>query len=200
MNEAEIKHIQERVGTDPDGDWGTNSITACQEYLRGLMPSPHPFPVENTLAFLAFYGPHGAPDGFTPPGKKITLPFPIFYEGSPRTSLTAHTKCADSLLRVFERLGDAFPDEDSRRAAGILTFDGLYNPRLKRGSSSAWSMHSWMNAIDLNADENGNTTHWPTASTMPIEVMECFAKEGWLAAGAFWGRDAMHFQATDPGA
>jgi hypothetical protein len=26
--------------------------------------------------------------------------------------------------------------------------------------------------------------------------MEEFAKEGWLAAGAFWGRDAMHFQAT----
>jgi hypothetical protein len=31
---------------------------------------------------------------------------------------------------------------------------------------------------------------------MPIQVMEEFAKEGWLAAGAFWGRDAMHFQAT----
>jgi hypothetical protein len=31
---------------------------------------------------------------------------------------------------------------------------------------------------------------------MPIEVMECFAREGWLSAGAFWGYDAMHFQAT----
>jgi hypothetical protein len=31
---------------------------------------------------------------------------------------------------------------------------------------------------------------------MPIEVMEEFAKEGWLPAGAFWSRDAMHFQAT----
>jgi hypothetical protein len=26
--------------------------------------------------------------------------------------------------------------------------------------------------------------------------MEEFAKEGWLSAGAFWSRDAMHFQAT----
>jgi hypothetical protein len=31
---------------------------------------------------------------------------------------------------------------------------------------------------------------------MPLEIMECFAREGWLSAGAFWGYDAMHFQAT----
>lgn len=196
MKEAEIIRTQERVGTKGDGSWGQNSIDACQKYLRDMMPSPHPFPAENTQEFLNFYGRHGEPDGFTPPGKKITLPFTIFYEGKAVNSLTAHEKCADSLLRVFERLAKAFPDEKSRKAAGILTYDGLYNPRLKRGSSTSWSMHSWMNAIDLNAGENGNSTHWPVASTMPIEVIECFAQEGWLSAGAFWGRDAMHFQAT----
>jgi hypothetical protein len=31
---------------------------------------------------------------------------------------------------------------------------------------------------------------------MPLDVMEIFAREGWLAAGAFWGRDSMHMQAT----
>jgi hypothetical protein len=31
---------------------------------------------------------------------------------------------------------------------------------------------------------------------MPLAVMEEFSREGWLAAGAFWNRDAMHFQAT----
>lgn len=194
MNEAEIIRTQERIGTEGDGAWGPKSVEACQKYLRDMMPSPHPFPAENSQEFLAFYGPHG--NGHTPPGKKITLPFTIFYEDKPVTTLTAHEKCADSLLRVFERLAKAFPDEKSRKAAGILTYDGLYNPRLKRGSSTSWSMHAWMNAIDLNAEENGNSTHWPVASTMPIEVMECFAQEGWLSAGAFWGRDAMHFQAT----
>jgi hypothetical protein len=59
-------------------------------------------------------------------------------------------------------------------------------------------MHAWMNAIDINAGRNGNKTSWPVNATMPIEVMECFAQEGWLSAGAFWGRDAMHFQATAP--
>jgi hypothetical protein len=196
MNEAEIIRTQKRVGTDGDGSWEPKSIAACQKYLRAMMPSPHPFPPEDTKAFLDFYGPHGVQDGYTPPGKKITLPFTIYYEKTPVKTLTAHEKCADSLLRVFERLAQTFPDEVSRKAAGILTYDGLYNPRLKRGSSTAWSMHSWMTAIDLNAGQNGNLAPWPAASTMPIEVIECFAKEGWLSAGAFWGRDAMHFQAT----
>jgi hypothetical protein len=31
---------------------------------------------------------------------------------------------------------------------------------------------------------------------MPLDVMEIFAREGWLAAGAFWSRDSMHMQAT----
>jgi hypothetical protein len=198
MTESQIKHIQDRIGAQPDGFWGPKSITACQKYLTDMMPKPHPFPAEGTNAFDAFYGRHGVKDGYTPPGKRIKLPFTIFYEGTAVTTLTAHEKCADSLLAVFERLAKAFPEPASRYQAGITTYDGLYNPRLKRGSSTSWSMHSWMNAIDLNAGENGNTTAWPVASTMPIEVMECFAQEGWLSAGAFWGRDAMHFQATRP--
>jgi hypothetical protein len=31
---------------------------------------------------------------------------------------------------------------------------------------------------------------------MPIEVMEAFARQGFKPAGAFWGRDAMHMEAT----
>ena len=50
--------------------------------------------------------------------------------------------------------------------------------------------------FDFAASENGNHTSWPVAATMPLGVMEIFAAEGWLPAGAFWGRDAMHFQAT----
>jgi hypothetical protein len=31
---------------------------------------------------------------------------------------------------------------------------------------------------------------------MPFGVMEIFAREGWKAAGAFWGRDSMHLEAS----
>lgn len=186
--------MQAKIGTTVDGFWGPQSIAACQRYLKRLMPNPNPFPRQANVT--AFYGPHGAPNGFTPPTTTITLPFPIFYGSTRVTTLKPHRLCAQSLLNVFNRLAVAFPTTADRRAAGILTYDGLYNPRRMRGNSGAWSMHAWAIAIDFNAASNGNQTHWPARATMPLEVMECFAAEGWLPAGAFWGRDAMHFQAT----
>lgn len=136
--------------------------------------------------------------GYTPPSKKIILPFAIYYDQTPVTLLRVHEKCADSLQGVFQKLATMYPDDASRKAAGILVYNGVYNPRMKRGSLNSWSMHAWMNAIDINAGKNGNKTSWPVNAKMPIEVMECFAQEGWVAAGAFWGRDAMHFQETGP--
>ena len=195
MKSSEIKRMQQKVGAAPDGFWGPKSIAACQEHLKRMMPDPHPFPHEEDVE--AFYGPHGEEGKFSPPTKEIILPFPIYYGSTQVTKLRPHRLCADSLLRVFERLAAAFPTEENRRAAGMLTYDGLYNPRRKRQGSS-WSMHAWAIAIDLNAGRNGNNTSWPSTAVMPLEVMECFTQEGWTSAGAFWGRDAMHFQATKP--
>lgn len=195
MTKAEIIRTQKVVGTTPDGFWGPKSTAAAQKHLRALMPSPHPFPKQSGVT--AFYGPHGVKGGYTPPLKKITLPFTVYYEKQPVKSLSPHEKCADSLLKVFELLAITYPTEEKRRAAGILTYDGIYNPRPMRNGSS-WSMHAWAIAIDLDAGRNGNATHWPVRAIMPIEVMECFAKCGWTAAGAFWSRDAMHFQALQP--
>lgn len=200
MTQEEIIRTQTRVGTIPDGFWGSKSTAAAQKHLRAMMPSPHPFPQQGTPAFHKFYGPHGVPDGYTPPTTLITLPFPLLLYGDPNhvvTKLRPHEKCAASLLRVFNRLLLAFPSGVDRVKAGIVTYDGLYNPRQIRGGYS-WSMHAWACAIDLDAARNGNTTHWPTGSHMPIEAMECFAQEGWLGLGWTASRDGMHFQATQP--
>lgn len=48
---------------------------------------------------------------------------------------------------------------------------------------------------DLDADDNTFRDAWPVKADMPLEVMEEFAIEGWLSAGAFWGYDS-NFQAT----
>ena len=74
-------------------------------------------------------------------------------------------------------------------------YAGCFNNRAMRGGSLP-SLHARGAAVDFDPDNNGNHVSWPTRATMPLEVMEEFAKEGWIAAGAFWGRDAMHFQAT----
>ena len=50
--------------------------------------------------------------------------------------------------------------------------------------------------IDLDPDHNGLKTSWPVAATMPIEVMEGFAREVWIGLGWQIGSDSMHFQPT----
>ena len=145
------------------------------------------------------FGPHGEADGsYRPPMKKFRLPFKLHLYGKESdqvSHLSCHELCADALLGVFERLADVYPDKSSRKKAGILDYYGIYNPRAIR-NGTVWSMHAYAIAIDLDANRNKNRSHWPTISKMPIEVMECFALEGFLSAGAFWSRDAMHFQAT----
>ena len=74
-------------------------------------------------------------------------------------------------------------------------YGGVFNYRPKRGGNSL-SLHSWGIAIDLDADDNSFRDSWPMKADMPLEIMEEFSKEGWLSAGAFWGYDAMHFEAA----
>jgi hypothetical protein len=198
MNKTQIMATQKRIGAAADGFWGPKSIAACQRHLRALLPSQHPFPTEAQVrAGTSIFGRQGIKDGYTPPMKGFTPPYPVFLYGNTTTRLTkitAHELVAASLeeilVMVRETLGLA-----GIREAGMDRYYGCYNPRNTRGGSVA-SMHSWAIAVDFDAGRNGNSTHWPTRAVMPVEVMECFARKGWLAAGAFWSRDAMHFQAT----
>ena len=195
MTQREIKEIQKKVGAVPDGFFGPNSIARCQVYLREMMPDPHPFPRQRDVT--DFYGPHGQKGGHTPPMKMIVLPFTVYFEGTPLPQIRAHEKVADSLLCVFQRLYEIYPTSEAQAEAGVNVFDGVYNPRPIRGGSS-WSKHAWAIAIDLDAGRNSNMSNWPYRAHMPLEVFECFAKEGWLNAGAYWCRDAMHAEACQP--
>jgi len=95
---------------------------------------------------------------------------------------------ADSLHRVLSSLARTHPEI-------LEKYAGCYNNRNMRGVSLP-SLHARGAAIDLWPEKNGNHTAWPTRATMPLEVMEAFAKEGWKSAGAFWSRDGMHQEAT----
>lgn len=192
MNQTQIKIMQETIGAEPDGFWGPKSTAACQRYLRAVMPNPHPWPKPTTASLTQFYG---------LPGKvlveRVPVPYKMFLYNGPETvqTITIHEKLAESLERILRELGKRYKTDDARTEAGVNRFFGSYVNRPMRGGSLP-SLHARAAAVDLDANRNGNTTHWPTKARMPLDVMEIFASEGWLPAGAFWSRDAMHFQAT----
>jgi len=192
VNQTQIQITQETVGTEPDGFWGPQSVAACQRYLRAMMPKPNPWPKQDQKSLTAFYG---------PPGKvsvvQIPVPYKIYLYNGPKTVRTigVHEKLAPSLDRVLKALSKRYKTDEARSEAGINKFYGVYNNRKMRGGSLP-SLHARAAAIDFDAPRNELNTHWPTRAHMPLDVMGIFAREGWLAAGAFWGRDAMHMQAT----
>jgi hypothetical protein len=185
MNTAQIKAIQEKIGTSPDGFWGPKSIAASQAHLRMLMPVPNPWPGTSQSELTAFYGNAGDEN------KLVNLDvsdLDVRYDGTRVKTIRCHGKVAASLKRVMVALSHDHPEI-------LRDYCGCFNNRPMRGGSTP-SLHARGAAIDFCAGDNGNTTHWPTRATMPFEVMEIFAREGWLSAGAFWGRDGMHHQST----
>lgn len=186
MTTKDIQALQHRVGAVPDGFWGPKSIAACQAHLRRLMPEKNPWPGTTQAALTRFYGAPGDES------KLVNLPVEelgLKYDGKPVRTVRCHRKVADSLKRVLVEIA-AGP------ARSVLAqYAGCYNNRPMRNGTLP-SLHARGAAIDLDPDDNGLHIPWPVRATMPIEVMEAFAREGWKAAGAFWSRDAMHFEAT----
>jgi hypothetical protein len=186
MNAKDIALMQAKIGATPDGFWGPKSIAACQAYLRGLMPKKNPWPKQDQDSLTKFYGAAGDE------AKLVNLNVEglgLKYDGKPVRTVRCHGKVADSLKRVYAAIA-AGPNKDV-----LGKYAGCFNNRPMRGGSLP-SLHARGAAVDLDPDDNGNHIAWPTRATMPLEVMEAFAREGWLSAGAFWSRDAMHMQAT----
>ncbi len=197
MTHEEIRLMQVRINLagfplEADGWWGPKSQAQCRNYLRSMMPSPNPWPRSDMASLSAFYGRSGDE------GNLVTLafPYPMFYDGRRVFSTRVHKRCKDSLLRVLETIGRSYG-----QVRGIMEeaedYGGVFNDRNKRGSSRK-SVHSWGAAIDLDADDNSFRDSWPMVADMPLQIMEAFAREGWTSGGAFWGYDAMHFEAVRP--
>jgi hypothetical protein len=156
------------------------------------MPDPSPWPLSTQDSLREFYGDPGDEANLV----AIEFPFPMYYGGQLVTKTRCHKKVADSLLRILKNIGQR--SSSSREILEpVSDYGGVFNFRKKRGGTS-YSVHAWGAAIDLDADDNTFKDPWPLVADMPLEVMEEFAKEGWTAAGAFWGYDAMHFEACQP--
>ena len=192
MNQIEIQAIQKKIGTTPDGFWGPKSIAACKKYLISLMPTPNPWPLSSRSSVEKFYGKPGDESNLI----SFDFPFPTYYDGKRVYTGRCHKKVKDSLVRVLTEIGTLYGKKEEIMEEA-QDYCGIFNFRPKRGGTSL-SLHSWGIAIDLDADDNSFRDSWPVKADMPLEIMECFAREGWTSAGAFWGYDSMHFQACRP--
>jgi hypothetical protein len=75
----------------------------------------------------------------------------------------------------------------------ILTWDGCFNDRKKRGASTA-SLHSWGVAVDINAAHN----QFGKPPTMDPRIVAIFKKHGFDWGGDWTTKkDGMHFQLRD---
>ena len=113
-------------------------------------------------------------------------------------SFSCHEKVHDSMLRCFQRIGDAYPAADIRRKLGLDLWGGCLNVRKMRGGSS-WSMHSWGIAIDFDPDRN--QLKWGRdKARLAKDDCETFwriwEEEGWVSLGRARNFDFMHCQAA----
>jgi D-alanyl-D-alanine carboxypeptidase len=184
MTTTEIKEIQRTIGAKVDGIWGKESSAKCKAYLRDLMPVPNPWPKETEAELKKFFGPVCDEGQLV----SVTAPCPLYFSGKLVKKIRCHKKVADSLCRALAAAYDECPNV-------VSIYDGIYNCRNIAGSTKK-SCHARGIAIDIDAENNGAKTPWPKRAEMPLVVMEKFAAEGWLAGGAFWSVDGMHFQST----
>lgn len=135
--------------------------------------------------------------GYPPNLTQIEPPYPMrmFYDGRWHaiSSITCNVKVAASLRRILAAILAHYGSLTAIQEVGLDVYDGCYNDRNVRGSTSKRSMHAYGAAIDFDAEHNPlGAMH----GRMPAEVVAMFKAEGWRWGGDYSGRkDWMHFEA-----
>jgi hypothetical protein len=205
-----VKRIQEEIGVEADGLLGPNTVQAIASHQQahGLAVDGIAGPATLTEMFGEDIRPEGTasggvepgsmgfkrPDGlsevvgvFGQPGKNLgTFAMKCGVGGELKT-VTAHKLVGPLFQQVFEAIAAAGMSHH------IQSYDGIYNYRTKRATSSNWSTHAWGIAIDLNASSNP----MKTVATMSISDSQQALAPFFEQAGFYWGKnfgDPMHFQ------
>lgn len=127
-----------------------------------------------------------------------TVPFPLrvaWDKGSKLTKYSCHELVAPAMTRIWQKTLDHYGHEQIKEL-GIDLFGGCLNVRKMRGGS-AWSMHSWGIAIDIDPDRNALRTTWKNAQlSKPAykKFVQFWYDEGAINLGIERDYDAMHFQ------
>lgn len=141
------------------------------------------------------------PEFFGPVGQnqvRVELPYPLRIAWNLSQSLTGfscHEKVRDPIHRIFSRTLEAYGITRIQELRLDL-FGGCLNVRQKRGGS-AWSMHSWGIAVDMDPEHNQLTWGKDRASlAQPVynNYWRFVEDEGAISLGRTRNYDWMHFQ------
>lgn len=111
--------------------------------------------------------------------------------------ISCHTKCAESLYTIFEQTLNTYGLKEIQKLK-LNNFGGCLNVRKMRGGS-AWSIHSWGAAVDLDPDRNRlkwTSSRAAFAKSEYKEFWKIVESEGWTSLGRARNYDWMHFQAA----
>lgn len=144
---------------------------------------------------MDFYGDPRNDGWYTANVVKVPCPWLLRIGDVTEDHVHVHYRVAESLMRIFGKTWiDCGRDERRVHALHFDIYDGCYNFRAKRGSSSL-SMHAFACALDFDAAHNPfNSKKFFFTRNMPLVAN--FLAEGWVWGGDWSSPDAMHFQAA----
>lgn len=190
QTEKETIKFQLSHGLKPDGVVGPktwNFVTT----VSNNTPLSQKWPKQDYNSMVNFYGPVG--ENMT----SLELPYVMklaWDTGTVVKRISCNQKCAKAFYSVFEQTLKTYGKDISKLRLDL--FGGCVNVRRMRGGS-AWSIHSWGAACDVDPDNN--QLKWgKDRASLAKPVYEPFWKiveaEGAVSLGRSRGYDYMHFQ------
>ena len=192
--ERETLKFQIANGLKPDGIVGPKTWKFVTS-ISNNTPLSQKWPKQNYTSMVNFYGPVGENQ------TKLDVPYKLklaWDKGVSLNKITCHQKCAKSLYTIFEKTLQTYGEKEIGRLK-LDVFGGCLNVRRMRGGS-AWSIHSWGAAVDLDPDNNQLRWSKDKASfgkDVYIPFWEIVESEGWTSLGRERNYDWMHFQAAN---
>jgi hypothetical protein len=191
--ERETIKFQLKNGLKPDGVVGPKTWKFVTT-ISNNTPLSQRWPKQDYNSMVNFYGPVGENQ------TQLEVPYKLKLAWAPSTTLTkvtCHQKVAKSLYTIFENTLKTYGEKEISKLR-LDMFGGCLNVRRMRGGS-AWSIHSWGAAVDLDPDNNQLKWGKDKASfAKPVynDFWKIVESEGWVSLLKERNMDAMHIQAA----